>query len=226
MKKPMTDEEARSKLEKDFPVVDLHPMLQPWLEMPTTPNGWANLRHPLVYSVPYFDAMNSHLNRQFEYKSKAVAEAKKKKNWSEYIWMHEKPYRLTAFAEVANEYSLTNKEYWQFLKSVYQESENIWQNKLVWLQFLRSERRDRIEFMDDEDRQIFWELPKEVTVYRGYIKGKNKNGISFTLSHETAKWFANRFGRGEVLTQRVRKEAIFAYLGGRGEEEVIILKGK
>ena len=79
--------------------------------------------------------------------------------------------------------------------------------------------------MNEEDRRFLKLLPKEIIIYRGYIKNKNKSGYSYTLNKEKAKWFANRFGNnGLVETRTINKSDVFDYTNQRGENEIIILK--
>ena len=84
--------------------------------------------------------------------------------------------------------------------------------------------------MSEKDRRQFKELPEPVTVYRGYLAGKNFNGYSWTTNQEKAKWYAKRFANpkeeiyGGVRGATVSKNEIFAYTDEREEQEVIILR--
>ena len=52
------------------------------------------LQHPLVYAVPFFPSMEAMYNEQFKQKKKYLEDCVEKKNWSSYIFMHERPYRF------------------------------------------------------------------------------------------------------------------------------------
>lgn len=80
--------------------------------------------------------------------------------------------------------------------------------------------------MTKAERKRLSELPDTVTVFRGvtnYNK-KNRHALSWTLSRETADWFANRYhkGDGEIWELSVPKEHILCYFEGRSEDEVIL----
>lgn len=181
------------------------------------------LRHPLVFSIPYAPQMNAWLNKHYLAKKDAVEVAKEKSEHSSFIFLHERPYRLQAFLEI-NEY-LNKDEYWELLSDIWRDSENIWQNKAIWEHLLKKHKVSSYLFMTEEERHFLADLPKRVTIYRGYTKGKNKNGFSYTLDKEKAEWFSKRFhsDKAGVLTRTVSRDRIFAYTNGRSEEEIIIL---
>ncbi len=78
--------------------------------------------------------------------------------------------------------------------------------------------------MTAEEHKVYSELPENVTIFRGIQKGGKKKAMSWSLSRETAEWFANRFNceKGKVLEETVPKEAILAYFNRRNEKEVIV----
>jgi hypothetical protein len=181
-------------------------------------NGIPMIKHPLCFSIFHTPEQNYRMNKYLEYKLQAVEEALKKKEYATYIFLHERPYRLEAFTEI--EMYLSDEEYWKLLGDVWIDSENIWQNKIIWGALLTSDRPKREFFMGAE----FEKLPETLTIYRGYQPRKNKIGYSYTISKEKATWFANRFHKdGEVDTKKVKKSRVFAYLTRRNESEVLII---
>ena len=62
-------------------------------------------------------------------------------------------------------------------------------------------------------------------MYRGvtpYNEG-NVKALSWTLSRETAEWFAHRFDEdGTVYEAQIDNKHIFALFSGRNESEVIV----
>jgi len=180
------------------------------------------VRHPLVYSVPHNDCQNALLNFQLQDKKREVKKMLDEGDYPGYVFMHEKPYRLNAFVEIKDK--LKNEDYWNMLGEVWQNSENIWQNLDEWKILLRDTRPDKEKFMDADELSFYNALPDVVTAYRGYIPGKNMAGLSYSLSREKAEWFAARWKeKGKVLTIKIPKKKIFAYLNGRNEQEIIIL---
>jgi len=61
-----------------------------------------------------------------------------------------------------------------------------------------------------------------LTVYRGHQEN-NREGWSWSTSIDVAKWFASRFSvDGTVVKTSISRNEILAYVGSRGEKEVII----
>jgi hypothetical protein len=179
------------------------------------------LRHPLVYEVPWIFSKGM-ANRRYEEKIKMVEKAIDSKNWKQYVWLHERPYRLEAFAQIEN--LLNDVEYWNLLGSIWTDTENGWANLKQWKKFFKSKRTSRNYLMDSEELKILDNLPKSVTIYRGCQKDVNENGISWTLDKDRAEWFATRFKQeGLVLEKTILKRDIIAVFTGRSESEVVIL---
>lgn len=197
----------------------LHPDLAPFVvKGPLGPM----LKHPLKYELSCVPELYAFINLTFEKKKQALDEYKAQKNWAQIVWLHERPYRLEAFGRIVEH--LSDEQYWQLLSEIYTDSENIWQNRQDWNRFLSSKRKHSELFMSESERAFLKSLPEQVTVYRGYVHGKNKRSISHTLSKETAAWFAQRYGskKGSVLTLTVHRSRIFAYKNVRNEQEVLI----
>jgi hypothetical protein len=169
----------------------------------------------------HFPRQNAWINAQLKHKREATQKFLKAKDFSSYIFMHERAYRLNAFLDVQNE--MSNKEYWELLASIWTDSENIWQNLPIWKKLFKSKRPDRKYLMDEEEQNIYNSLPDVVTAHRGH-QGKNKNGLSYTLDKDKAKWFANRWKqRGKVDTIQIPKSKIIAYFSVRNESEIIVI---
>ena len=80
-----------------------------------------------------------------------------------------------------------------------------------------------------EDLALLHEMYTDdtITIYRGEDEKSNsyKSALSWTLSLDMAKFFANRYNKtnsGKVYQATVAKEDILAYLPEREEEEVIV----
>lgn len=120
---------------------------------------------------------------------------------------------------------LSNSDYSKLLKDIWCYTEYPNKDKNV-------SKSDYISLWEDanlqyiyteEDKKIIEELPSEFIVYRGLMDKASKNGLSWTLSKETAIWFATRFNkRGKVYQAIVNKKDILAYISERNEEEIII----
>ena len=90
------------------------------------------------------------------------------------------------------------------------------------IRFFRKVNRSLL--MNKREQKVFDSFPDIVTVYRGCC-GKNAvKGISWTLSFEKAKWFAERFPmwKGTVYTATIPKQYIYAYFNDRDEQEIVL----
>jgi len=79
--------------------------------------------------------------------------------------------------------------------------------------------------MNEGEYDEFQALDNTVTVYRGVTShnAKNVKALSWTLSYDTADWFAHRFGEdGTVYEAQIDREHIYAYFNRRNEHEVIV----
>ena len=194
----------------------LHPDLVPYFE--TDGALGPQLRHPLVYQVPFFT--NGSANAFYEQKKKSVEQALKEKNYSRFVYLYERPYRLEVFKRIAN--NLTDTQYWSLLSSVWVDTENQWQYLDTWTELLSANRSSRHYLMDESEVQLLNSLPEFVKIYRGCVKGLNEDGLSWTLDKAKAEFFANRFSKeGIILEREIPKADIIAVLTGRGESEVI-----
>lgn len=194
----------------------LHPDLVPYLEQ--SAEGWMMLRHPLVYQVPFFS--NGSANAYYEQKRSAVEKATGDKNYKQFVWLFERPYRVEAFIKIADK--LSNTDYWRLLSDVWIDTENQYAYVNEWKKLLSSKRSNRHYMMTEEEDNTLRSLPAQVTIYRGCQKGINEDGLSWTLDKSKAEFFANRFSKkGIILERTVSKNDIVAILLGRGESEVI-----
>lgn len=139
--------------------------------------------------------------------------------------MLNKPYVLT-FLKYAQPY-LSHKEFSELLGVAWIGSEapnkdaNASKKELVAM----FKQADLSVLMDDVERTQLAELDDVVTVYRGVTShnAKNIRALSWTLSYDTADWFAQRFHEsGTVYEAQIKKEHILALFLGRGEKEIVL----
>jgi hypothetical protein len=182
-----------------------------------------SIQHPLVIGdlgmMP-----NSDYNKQLIRKQERLKEFENDKNFESYLFLIEKPFRVTSFSELVkqNKIKRLSKKYWKILSFLWTDSENIFQNKELWDDLLKDKTNSHF-FMSKKDLNFFNSLENEFMVYRGYTHWEN--GYSYSLDKERAVFFANRFGQnGKVKEMLVKKEDVFAYTNSREENEIIILK--
>ncbi len=139
--------------------------------------------------------------------------------------MCNKPYALT-FLKFA-EHHLSREDFSNILSDAWIRSENPNEDPNVDTGKLVSmfKNADRDILMDEDELNELELLDDEVTVYRGVTPYNEKNikAMSWTLSYETASWFANRFKQdGTVYEATIDKAHILALFNGRNESEVIV----
>jgi hypothetical protein len=206
---------------------DLHPELQ--AHLCHLPSGVPCIKHPLIYSIFHLDNHNALTNKRYEIIKADVQDALEQKDISRYVFRHERPYRLNAFDRAISFLNLkiSNKDYWELLGSIWTDTENSWQELELWKYHFSSDRPCSEYLMNKQERKAFKNLPDKLTIYRGYVPNKNKNGLSYTLDETTANWFSNRYNKsntkdGKVLKRIVNKSDVLAYFNGRNEEEILI----
>ena len=196
---------------------DLHPDLVPYVS--DGPLG-KQLRHPLVYQIGMMG--NGFANAYYLQKVGDVEKALQNKKYDSFVWLHERPYRIEAFQEIEN--LLSDTAYWKLLADIWTDTENQWQNYEEWKDLIGSERGSRHYLMNEEEFNLLQSLSDEVTIYRGWQKGINENGLSWTLDKAKAKMFSTRIaleGEPLVLEKKISKSDIIAVFTGRNESEVI-----
>ena len=191
----------------------------------TTVQGIRAIKHPLVFSVMHHPAFNFYLNQQLAAKRRLLAEAEAKGDWHSYVFLHERPYRADALAEIADRID-DPTYYWDLLSCVWIDSENIREMHDLWDVLLADPRPHRDEMMHDDELEALRELPDEFVVYQGHTNTR-RDGWSWTTNVDTAEWFARRFANLEhdkpcVTTGTVRRSDVTAYFLRRGEYEVLV----
>jgi hypothetical protein len=198
----------------------LHPDLLPYVQ--ETDMIGTVLKHPLVYDIPM--STPAMANWRYAKKQEALAEARANQNWHMVVWLHERPYRLTALMEIAP--LADDQEYWELVGDVWIDSENIFEHTDDWIALFASERTGREHLMDAVERAALEAMDEPITIYRGFTKGVNESGLSWTISLERATWFANRFnskGEGDVVEAWIDRADVAAHFNRRGESEIVPL---
>lgn len=207
-----------------FGTEPLHADLEPYLCFNEALKG-QSLRHPLVYSILYTEALNKFLNKQYAQKQAALLEAKKDKAWSSYIALHERPWRFDAFRHI--EHNLSSREYWKLVRWVWMDCENVHQNFEGWRDVWLAEMANRKSVMNKAEADEFAKLGEVVEVYRGANTEEHASiGFSWTTDRERAIWFAQRYagqGVGAFIAHGViAKQHAIALLLSRNENEIVV----
>lgn len=175
------------------------------------------LNHPLVQDI-MVDAAPGFANARLKQKKEQLQRAIENKDWSSFIFIHERPYRFDALEEAVYTHEVDSPG--ELIRQVWIDSENIHQNYEAWGDLIR----DYGVTMSDDDKKAFDKLPEEFTIYRGCTPAGD-TGYSWTVDENQAVWFAERFEHEEarVISSRIKKSNVRAFLAGRGESEVLVL---
>ena len=196
---------------------ELRPALKPYASPMPSQDGFLMLRHPLVYQIPLL--MPGYANRQLTDKRRHWRECQ---SYSDKVWLYERPYRLTALLRWYKRGLIATEELRNIFPSIWIDAERIETNlqettyELVTL--LRS-----IGFVTDREGMS---LPvKPIAIYRG---ARDDLGVSWSLSLDTARFFAGRWAFGDdsqrlpVFRAVAPPEAILGMVFDRNEREVLV----
>lgn len=207
------------------------PPLDPELEEHMTLDGeLISIKHPLVYSIMHTPMSNGRVNAQLRLKKEAINDAIAANDFESFISLHERPYRLQAFLQV--HFGMTDQEYWEHLSYLWMDTENLWQEHILWRAAIGNPKRRgrRHHFMMGQERNALTAMRSPLRVYRGTSAPDQMGcGLSWTLDKDRATWFAARFANLReteepiVLTGTVMKSKVVAYFLGRGEDEIVVL---
>lgn len=133
-----------------------------------------------------------------------------------------KPYRLQLLSFI--QYDIDRKKLGELLSWAWTQTEFPHQYSIQMLIEL-FERADKDALMNEEEKKILSGLDEQVIVYRGTQSNKaKKRGLSWTTSQAKAGWFAERWKtkQGKVYKATISKRDVFAYFGGRSEQEIVL----
>jgi hypothetical protein len=194
------------------------------------------LKHPLVFGVPYMACENPRYNYGLHWKRECLEKYIAERNFSGFIYAHERPYRFDAVQTLIDEHNPNADEVWGCARIAWQDSENIYQNEDDWRGIFENwfdapgvaSDYARTSFMEPQDVFEFSMLPDDepFPIYRGFCVDGREYGMSWTTDRIRAKFFAQRFamsGRvARLAVGRVMKRDCIGYLNGRSESEIVV----
>lgn len=189
---------------------------------------------PLIVSHLYFDSAylpqknGGHINvlenpSAIEYIRNIRRRQIEQGDVNQIIGLINKPYRLF-YVKCCWNY-MSDKDRAESLKFAWITSENtnhdVNVNRHDIQKMLREVKKEY--FMSTSDFEKYKSLSDGLIVYRGIQHNAKKDGFSWTLSKEKAKWFASRFNNhGKVIERKVQKKDIVAYINDLNEQEIIL----
>lgn len=200
----------------------LHPELQAAL---ADLGPFHAVRHPLLYSVPFFPGTEALLNQHLAHRKAALREALAARDFEKSVWLHERPYRADAFWRIARE--LADPQYWALAGRVYVDSENVTEAWSLWQAIFADNRPGREHLMNEDERQALAALPETFPVWCGCTDPQKLDGLSWTVERRVAEWFARRYAslrqcEGFVVQGSARREDVLAHFLRRNEAEVLL----
>ncbi|MEU0497903.1 hypothetical protein [Mycobacterium sp. NPDC006124] len=184
------------------------------------------IKHPLVFSIPHSPQLNAMTNARLRAKLDECRRAEERRDWTQYLFLHERPFRVHAFARISDQ--LCDEDYWTLLADLWVDAENIYEHEHLWVTLLQDDSRTpcRHLMMTEAERRNLARHPETITVHRGFTVDGRHAGMSWSLDSATARNFALRFGghgHPRVASGTVRATAVIAYLRGRGEHEIVVM---
>jgi len=193
----------------------LHPELRPFVR--PGPLG-DMIHHKLVIELIFMPEHCAYINRFYEQKKHQLLEAFQNQDFIRWVFLHERPYRLQAFQDVAEQLSPTDYE--ALLAQIWIDTENAYEMVNDWECIWENIEKTIFDGIDAETR--FQNLPERIRIRRG-TSGDRDEWMSWTLDAKIAMKFANRFGKGKVVWGWIDKSDVKAFFTGRGEEEIVAL---
>lgn len=133
---------------------------------------------------------------------------------------------------LTHDHDLSDCEYWKHISDLYIHLNRQFELlPLLKAVFTATNRKDKDCLMTKEDIKYLESLPDEIEIHRGMTVRESKNkeyGLSWSLDKKVAEFFAfehpdNQFHDEEktVVSLKIPKKEVIAYLSGRQEEEII-----
>ena len=197
-------------------ITKLRDELRPYAHFNEEVECW-QLRHPWVYSV-WPPILPHQCNEAYRRKRNAIRDALREKNFRSVLWLHERPYRMSVLEKLWNRKRISLEQLRDMLPDFWTDTEIPQGNQQEPMHLFRE-----AGFVTD-DQEGFDALPEKLTLYRGvdFVFELTSDGPSWTLSRDTAKFFAVRMSKGHIYEAKVNKSDALAYFTGRNEAEIIL----
>ncbi len=154
---------------------------------------------------------------------------RKEKNWSEFIFLHERAFRPGVCAEVVAYRLVDPTVEPELIRAVWEDAQAVWSSAFAWIQiFGRMKPEHFNRTLDEEEQALRAALAERFTIYRGYDAAFGKAAQvshSWTLDADTARKFAesNPRAQPEVVAATIEKSVAVGPLDHRGEREILVL---
>lgn len=154
--------------------------------------------------------------------------------FASFVFFHARPFRMDILRDLvtAGAFRSSPEAYWDLARQVWCDAEQP-EDDIRWRLLIEADLEGRAHMTSPRDRDALQALPDQITLYRGVQAQSEEealdcclSGWSWSLSQDTAAWFARRMcpHDKEAFTARctIPKSDVIAYLRGRNEEEIIV----
>lgn len=184
------------------------------------------IQHPLYSTTEHLPMLNGIANKRLAIQRAAVTKARERLEWTNFVLLHEPPWRVKALQSITNE--LDDITYWPILADLWLNTDSIHEDIDTWRGAFNSRRQSNMVFlMTAAEQYTFNRLPNIITVYRGYNgRVSGPRGLSWTTSRPTALWHAAR-NKGPkdmpaIASGRVYRETVWAHFNRRADSEIVV----
>jgi hypothetical protein len=214
---------TRTRQQLSWPAyVELWQALDPELQNCFHADGC--LSHPLIIEPIVNASLIPYINEAYRKKKAHAQQDARDGNWPQLILIYARPYRIKALRKALRHIN-DPKEAVRLVGEVWTDSENIRQDRSVWLS-IWTKLAEPWAAMDEKEQAEFATFPNRLTIFRGqYGRRGLTDGLAWTTDQSKAEWFARRFphrGPPFVASGRVFKHDVFAYFIGRQESEIVV----
>lgn len=141
------------------------------------------------------------------------------------------------FQEFLNiEHLLPDDRFWKYLNFVWVRHEVSGPERQDWLRLFKSPRLHRELLMSSAERECLDAMPEIIRIYRGYLKGGGRSGMSWTPSRQLACLYATNASRERqrsvvghrlgdtpmIVTARCFRRDVLAHFNDCNEQEIVI----
>jgi hypothetical protein len=166
-------------------------------------------------------------------KLEALSRSAEAGDWSRWLWVFERPYRVEALRMITEAGKLSGRRLAELILDVWQDTEFPHESQQDWEYLFGEVTVQTLNWALGEEEKIARnELPVMVRVYRGAGQWNNviryePDGFSWTLDVDKAHWFARRFNpkgtASYVIGTELPLHELVGPLMNRGEQEMIWL---
>src|SRR5262245_42040185 len=114
------------------------------------------------------------------------AELIEKRDFIDYMWTFGSQEMFESLWTLVQSTPMTPEEYWPLIRDTWERSEVIAPNLQQWIDLLAGDLPRHELMMTEAERKTLDSQPEEFVIYRGCFSPRGQNGISWTLSRETA----------------------------------------